>query len=143
MGEGVRWPSTLRPWRHLACSHVHEGSLISNHHLLHGTSRQTLHPKPHTLKPNPKAPRPPTPFLNPVLVECLGYHSRRLSALTTRFGSSGASVVLGTQYRNLHSQMRTTTKLASCSSCSYGCSFEALPYLWEARSRWILIVVPI
>ena len=42
----VRWPSTVRPWQHLTCSHALEESLTPFHHCLHGNSQQTLSPKP-------------------------------------------------------------------------------------------------
>ena len=44
MGDCVRWPSTFRPWQHLACSHALEGSLKPAHHILHGNI--TANPKP-------------------------------------------------------------------------------------------------
>ena len=36
VGDCVRWPSTFRPWQHLACSHALEGSSTPAHHILHG-----------------------------------------------------------------------------------------------------------
>ena len=44
VGDCVRWPSTFRPWRHLARSHALEGSLTPAHHILHGN--MTANPKP-------------------------------------------------------------------------------------------------
>ena len=44
VGDYVTWPSTFRPWQHLACSYALEGSLTPNHHILHGN--MTANPKP-------------------------------------------------------------------------------------------------
>ena len=55
VGDCFRWPSTVRPWQHLACSHALEGSSKPNHHCLHGNSPQTLNPKPYTLDFKPGA----------------------------------------------------------------------------------------
>ena len=51
VGERARWPATVGPWQHFACTHALAESLKANHHCLHANAQAALNPKSQTLKP--------------------------------------------------------------------------------------------